>query len=98
MLKSGFHFWHMQSLSTTCRGNLADVLEKKLRTDFLFPTIDHFVLGLLSVLNIFREFLWPFYSKSVEEADCKAMLNDWGVIGQDINKVLEETPVTSLKS
>lgn len=61
---------------------------KKYRTDFLFPT-PSFLIGAGSVLNIAGNYFDFNYSSSDTEADNKAILSDWGVIGQDI--LLAET-------
>jgi len=56
---------------------------KKHRTDFLFPRAS-FLTGAGSVLNVAGNYFTFKYSSSGEKADAKALLSDWGVIGQDI--------------
>jgi hypothetical protein len=57
---------------------------KKYRTDFLFPT-PSFLIGAGSVFNIAGNYFNFNYSSSDKEADNKAIMSDWGVIGQDIS-------------
>jgi len=56
---------------------------KKYRTDYLLPKYS-FLRGAGSVLNVAGNYFVFNYSSSGEEADVKALLSDWGVIGQDI--------------
>lgn len=59
------------------------------RTDFLFstPTI---LSGAGTVINLAGDFYNFNTSKSPQEADCLAIKNDFGVIGQDIKKAVSE--------
>lgn len=61
---------------------------KKYRTDFLFPT-PSFLTGAGSVLNIAGNYFDFNYSSTDKEADNKAIVSDWSVIGEDI--LLAET-------
>jgi len=70
--------------------------KKKYRTDFLYPTND-FLSGLGNVLNVAGNYYSFNYSSSDEEADSKAIESDWGVIGQDINKVCNNNPCNKVQ-
>ncbi len=63
---------------------------KKYRTDFLFST-PSFLIGAGSVLNIAGNYFDFNYSSSDKEVDNKAILSDWGVVGNDI--IFAETQV-----
>lgn len=60
---------------------------KRYRTDFLF-SLPSFLVGAGSVLNIAGNYF--DFSSSDKDADTKAILSDWGVVGQDIQQALEE--------
>lgn len=62
---------------------------RKYRTDFLF-TRPNFLVGVGSVLNIAGNYFDFKYSSSDKEADTKAILSDWGVIGEDIQIAKDE--------
>jgi len=55
----------------------------RFRTLHLAPS-PSFLVGAGSVLNIAGNYFEFNYSSSAREADSKALLSDWGVIGQDI--------------
>jgi len=55
------------------------------RTDFLFVNRS-FLTGFSSVLNIAGNNKKFNSSKSSEEADLKAIRNDWEMVGEDIRK------------
>lgn len=57
----------------------------RFRTDFLLPNNDFWV-GMGSVLNIRGSYFDYNTSKSELEADRKAMRNDWGMVGSDIEE------------
>lgn len=57
----------------------------RFRTDFLLPKND-FWIGMGSVLNIRGSYFEYNTSKSELEADRRAMMNDWGMVGMDIEK------------
>jgi len=63
---------------------------KKYRSDFLFPT-PSFLVGIGSVLNIAGNYFSFNYSSNDREADTKAILSDWRVVGEDI--VVAETEI-----
>lgn len=60
---------------------------KRYRTDFLF-SLPSFLVGAGSVLNIAGNYF--DFSSSDKDADAKALLSDWGVVGQDIQQAFEE--------
>lgn len=47
--------------------------------------------GISSIINIPGNYFEFNYSKSGEEADKKALENDWGVVGDDIRKAAKTT-------
>lgn len=52
-------------------------------SDFLFPRTN-FLIGIGSILNLSGNY-YEFNSvRSEQEADCKALESDWGVIGLDL--------------
>ncbi len=59
------------------------------RTDFLFPKRD-FWTGFSSVLDIFASDKKFNSSKSGEDADFKAIRNDWEMVGQDFKDTLSK--------
>jgi hypothetical protein len=61
---------------------------KHYKTNILYPRVS-FVDGIGSVFNIAGNFYKFNYSKSNEEADRKALENDWGVIGNDLKKIFQ---------
>ncbi len=63
--------------------------DRKYRSDFLFskPT---FLGGMGSVLNIQGQYYDFNYSESEMGADHRALSNDWGMVGEDINSTLNE--------
>jgi hypothetical protein len=65
------------------------MIEPKKRTDFLFVKRG-FWSGFSSVLDIFAEGKKFNSSKDGNEADSKALQNDWEMVGQDIRKSLKE--------
>lgn len=56
---------------------------RKFKTDFLFPA-PTFLTGIGSVLNLAGNYFKFNYSVGDKEADWKALLSDWGVVGEDI--------------
>jgi hypothetical protein len=58
-------------------------------TGFLYTT-PSFILGAGSVLNIFGDYFEYNSSESGFEADEKAIKNDFKLIGEDINKAIEQ--------
>lgn len=64
-------------------------MRKVFRSDFLFTTPTIWT-GFGSVLDLFGSREQYNYSKSTLEADVKALRNDWGVVGQDIQAAQEE--------
>lgn len=63
--------------------------KKKYRTDQLFPRTN-FLIGAGSIFNIPGKYYQFNYSETEEDADSKAIENDWGVIGQDIRKAIQD--------
>lgn len=59
--------------------------KRKFRTDFLYSSPD-FLTGVGSVMNIQGNYFEFNTSKSGEEADFRALLSDWGVVGNDISE------------
>ncbi len=57
------------------------------KTDFLFGE-SSFLDGMGSVLNISGQNFDYNTSSTPQEADAKALQNDWGVIGQDITEAI----------
>ncbi len=45
-----------------------------------------------SAFNLTGNYYTFNYSKNAQEADCKALENDWGVVGKDITKVMKANP------
>ena len=65
-------------------------------TSFLFPK-NSFRIGMGSIFNISGNYYSFTYSESAQEADARAIENDWGVIGQDIKKAVKKTRANTLK-
>ena len=63
--------------------------EYKYRTDFLFSS-PSFIQGMGTVLNLAGHSYDFNYSNSPQEADFKAIRNDWGMIGQDFRSILRD--------
>lgn len=57
------------------------------RTDNLFPR-GSFLIGIGSILGIFFPYYTFNYSESDNDADIRAMESDFGVVGNDMLKVL----------
>ena len=57
----------------------------KFRTDFLYSSPD-FLTGVGSLMNIQGNYFEFNASKSGEDADFKALISDWGVVGNDISE------------
>lgn len=49
------------------------------------------LIGLGSILNISGNYFEFNYSNSEKEADMKAIENDWGVIGNDIQEAISSS-------
>lgn len=62
---------------------------KKFKTTNLFPE-SSFITGMGSAFNLAGNFYDINYSKSGIEADCKAIENDWEMIGQDMMTAIEQ--------
>ncbi|MCA6072809.1 MAG: hypothetical protein LE178_04665 [Endomicrobium sp.] len=60
---------------------------KKYRTDYLFDD-NSFIMGVASAFNLMGTFFDYNYCQTDQEADAKALENDWGVIGQGLLKVV----------
>ncbi len=61
--------------------------KKKFRTDFLYPKNSP-LIGAGSIFNIAGNYFDFNYSNTPEEADAKAIANDWGVVGQDLKEAM----------
>lgn len=61
---------------------------KKFKTNQLFPRTG-FVRGMGSVLNISGKYFQFNFSKSTAEADAKAIASDWGMVGQDLQHIMD---------
>jgi len=59
------------------------------RTDYLFPKRDFFS-GLSGILNIFGNNNHFNTSNTDQEADEKALRNDWEMVGNDFKNVMIE--------
>ncbi len=64
--------------------------KKQYNTFDLLKSTGSFYLGMGTVLNISGNYFDYNYSDSQFEADARALENDWGVVGNDINKSLRE--------
>ncbi len=70
--------------------------KKKYRTDFLFPRTN-MLIGAGSIFNLAGNYFEFNTSKTEQEADFKALENDWGVIGMDLCAVMNENPKETLE-
>lgn len=59
------------------------------KTDYLFPE-STFLSGMASVVDLTGDLFTYNKSETPEEADSKAIFNDWAVIGQDISCAHEQ--------
>jgi len=59
----------------------------KYKTDFLFQK-NNALVGAASAFNLAGNFFDYNTSGTENEADMKAIENDWGVVGQDLTKVI----------
>jgi hypothetical protein len=62
---------------------------KKYNTTFLFKRRNRLV-GAGSIFNIAGNYFKYNYTKTGEERDRLAIANDWGVIGDDLKKAMDE--------
>ncbi len=60
------------------------------RTNFLFPRTSA-IVGMGSLLNIAGNYFEFNFSESGEDADSKALENDWNMIGLDIEYAISKT-------
>lgn len=65
------------------------MIDTEKRTDFLFPKRS-FWTGVSSVFSVFGDSNQFNTSKSGEEADLKALMSDWEMVGEDIRSSLIE--------
>jgi hypothetical protein len=63
--------------------------KKRYKTGFLLPTVS-FLTGMASAFSIWGNFYSFKTSESGEEADCRAIENDWQMVGQDLEDALHE--------
>lgn len=59
-------------------------------TDFLFST-PSYLSGAANIFNIGGDFYEYNISSSQGEADCKAIRNDFNIVGSDLEKATVET-------
>ncbi|MBC6491722.1 hypothetical protein ACFSQD_11640 [Flavihumibacter stibioxidans] len=60
--------------------------KKVFRSDFLFPKTD-FITGMGSIINL----VGCYYTfNKTSNPDRNALINDWGVVGQDLHSALIE--------
>lgn len=59
------------------------------QTDYLFES-SSFLAGMGSVLNISGQNFNYNTSATAQDADKKALENDWGVVGQDIQSAISK--------
>lgn len=81
-LNSGFKSYSFESEKLNAMNKV-----KRYSTDFLF-SMPSFLVGVGSVMNIAGNYF--DFSSSDNDADTKAILSDWGVVGQDILQAIEE--------
>lgn len=62
---------------------------KRYSTFFLFKQQGSILTGVATILNIGGNFFDYNYSETDKDADAKAIENDWGVVGQDIQKTVK---------
>ena len=62
---------------------------RKVRSNYLFPD-DTFLQGMASIFDIGDSLFIYNESKTGEEADQKAIANDWAVVGEDISEAIEK--------
>ncbi len=74
LLEAGVHFGHQT---------------KRVRSDFLFAT-PSFVSGAARLLDLYCLFDSYNSSSTEREADYRAILSDWRVVGQDILSAMRE--------
>jgi len=72
--------------------------KKEYNTFHLLKQQGSFLTGVATILNIQGNFFEYNYSKTDKEADAKAMENDWGVIGQDIQKTIKSVSKNNSKT
>lgn len=69
--------------------------KNKYRTDVLFAHSGFFV-SMGSIFNIAGKYFEYNYSDSPKEADDRAIENDWGIIGNDLETTIEKNPKCEL--
>jgi len=74
-------------------GNNSMERKKYYRTDFLFANVG-LLIGIGSIFNVAGGYFEFNYSDSPDE---KAIESDWGVIGNDIEKTVEQNPQEKFK-
>lgn len=62
-------------------------MSKKYSTTYLLGE-NNFLIGMACALNLGGNFFLYGDSESSLEADIKALENDWGIIGQDIQEAI----------
>jgi len=72
--------------------------KKEYSTYYLFKQQGSFLTGMGTLLNIQGNFFDYNYLKTGENADAKAIANDWGVIGQDIGKIVKNISKNDIKT
>ena len=62
---------------------------RRIKTDFLFPT-PSFIIGMGSAFNLFGNYYHYNTLPTGEEADARALRNDFEMVGQDIRAALNQ--------
>ena len=58
------------------------------KTDFLVP-VSSALVGIGSLLNFSGNYFAYNQSHTPEQADCRAIYNDWSMIGQDLRQAMK---------
>ncbi len=69
--------------------NQSTLLMNEFRSDFLFPT-EGLITGIGSVLDINGTYVQFNYSDSDQEADTKALRNDWENVAGHVSSAFEK--------
>jgi hypothetical protein len=72
------------------------IKRRRYKTNVLFPKTS-LLDGFGSIMNVAGNYFRFNYSESGEEADNKAIANDWGVVGDDIRNVIQRTKQKSIQ-
>lgn len=66
-----------------------ETIKRRVYTDFLVPTMS-FLTGMGSIFNLRGHYYEYNTSENSKEADERAIIKDWEIVGQDFQDVLEE--------